>query len=62
MDLILGRFAASHLDNMSGEELDAYELLLNENDQDLYLWVTGKLDIPAEYLGLIAKINAGFAA
>ena len=62
MDLILGRFAEAHLSTMSCDELDAYEVLLSENDQDLYLWVTGKLEAPAEHHPLIAKINAGFAA
>ncbi|WP_410218569.1 succinate dehydrogenase assembly factor 2 [Paracoccus sp. (in: a-proteobacteria)] len=40
MDLILGHFADDTLQSLSAEELDLYERLLGENDQDLYLWVT----------------------
>lgn len=43
MDLILGHFADDRLSALSGAELDLYERLLGENDQDLYLWVTGRI-------------------
>lgn len=43
MDLILGHFSDDELAGLSGAELDAYEALLSENDQDLYLWVTARL-------------------
>ena len=36
MDLILSRFAAARLEAMTCTELDRYEALLEENDQDLY--------------------------
>ena len=35
MDLILGHFSDDELAGLSGAELDAYEALLSENDQDL---------------------------
>lgn len=40
MDLILGHFADDHLADLSPDDLDLYERMLGENDQDLYLWVT----------------------
>ncbi|MFC0200086.1 FAD assembly factor SdhE [Paracoccus rhizosphaerae] len=43
MDLILGRFADDCLGALSGSELDLYERMLGENDQDLYLWVTARI-------------------
>ncbi|SNT68923.1 succinate dehydrogenase assembly factor 2 [Paracoccus seriniphilus] len=43
MDLILGRFADECLADLSEAELASYELLLSENDQDLYLWVTRRV-------------------
>ena len=46
MDLILGPFADAALADLSDTDLDAYERLLDENDQDLYLWVTGARDAP----------------
>lgn len=48
MDLILGRFADDCLAGLSGPDLDLYERMLAENDQDLYLWVTARIgDGPA---------------
>lgn len=44
MDLILGPFAAAHLAGMSSDELDRFEALLDENDQDLYAWIAGRPD------------------
>ncbi len=64
MDLILGPFADSELEKLSPEELDIYEVLLNENDQDLYPWVTSRMkDQPAgpEALAPMLKRIASFA-
>lgn len=43
MDLILGPYSDSQLTAMTPVELDQYEQLLDENDQDLYLWVAARL-------------------
>ncbi|OJH44194.1 succinate dehydrogenase assembly factor 2 [Paracoccus sp. SM22M-07] len=43
MDLILGHFADDQLANLSPDDLDLYERMLAENDQDLYLWVTARI-------------------
>lgn len=43
MDLILGPFADSQLEQLDPDELDLYEALLAENDQDLYPWITARL-------------------
>lgn len=51
MDLILGHFADDRLAQLSAEDLDAYERLLSENDQDLYLWVTRRIGAGAGDLG-----------
>jgi antitoxin CptB len=56
MDLIFGAFADAHLAALSPDDLDAYERLLSENDQDLYLWVTGAQMGPAEHLPIIRQI------
>ncbi|GKY90220.1 succinate dehydrogenase assembly factor 2 [Sinisalibacter aestuarii] len=64
MDIILGRYAAARLAGMDGAALDSYEALLNENDHDLYQWVTGQVPAPAPFAALIAEIAdfAGAAA
>ncbi|MDM7458925.1 MAG: succinate dehydrogenase assembly factor 2 [Paracoccus sp. (in: a-proteobacteria)] len=43
MDLILGHFADDNLASLGPAQLDDYERLLSENDQDLYLWVTARI-------------------
>jgi antitoxin CptB len=42
MDLILGPFAQAHLAGLTPQDLDLYEILLEENDQDLYLWLASR--------------------
>lgn len=60
MDLILQAFAERELDRMAPERMDLYEALLQENDQDLYKWVTGQIETPDPYGPLIAEIGQTF--
>ncbi|MFK7874700.1 MAG: succinate dehydrogenase assembly factor 2 [Paracoccaceae bacterium] len=59
MDLILSAFADRELSNMSDAQLHQYDAMLNENDQDLYTWVSGQSDPPQELFPLILKIKSG---
>ena len=45
-DLLMGRFAESFLPQASADDLDLYETLLDENDPDIFDWVTGKEALP----------------
>lgn len=56
MDLILQRFAEGHLDGMDDAGLTTYDVLLSENDHDLYQWVTGQEAPPENYAQLIDAI------
>ena len=56
MDLILGPFADLRLSGFEGAALDLYDALLEENDQDLYPWITGAQPVPARFEGLVAEI------
>ncbi len=56
MDLILGPFADAHLADLSEPVLDRYEQLLDENDQDLYLWVTGAKGAPERLMPMLQMI------
>ncbi|MEZ5722584.1 MAG: succinate dehydrogenase assembly factor 2 [Paracoccaceae bacterium] len=56
MDIILARFADDRLDGLDAATLDSYEALLEENDQDLYLWVTGQAPAPDVFAPLVAEI------
>jgi len=46
-DILLGCFASRNLSTMSETDLDDFELLLAECDNDLYNWITGKEALPA---------------
>ena len=57
MDLILKNFADLNLNLMSELELENFENLLLENDQDLYQWSSGQVDPKKEFIGLIQEIK-----
>ena len=57
MDLILMRYADARLAQMTDAQLDTYEALLDENDQDLYQWVSGQTPGPAALQALISDIQ-----
>lgn len=57
MDLILSAFADATLGDMDASTLDDYDALLNENDQDLYRWVTGQEAAPDRFSKLISTIS-----
>lgn len=44
-DLILSKFASLYLKDMTLEELVEYDKLLDENDWDIYYWVTKNEDV-----------------
>ncbi|MCK0139177.1 succinate dehydrogenase assembly factor 2 [Aliiroseovarius sp. F47248L] len=58
MDIILHRYATDRLAHMNEDELDLYESLLGENDQDLYQWVSGQQEPPDHLTDLIEHIIA----
>lgn len=58
MDLILQSFAERHLAQMDAAGLAHYDTLLEENDLDLYRWISGQDAAPDRFSALIAKIAA----
>ena len=58
MDLILGPYAEARLAALDAPALDLYDALLEENDQDLYPWITGALPVPPRFADLLAEIAA----
>jgi antitoxin CptB len=62
MDLILMRFAQARLTEMSAAELSEYEQFLEENDQDLYQWVSGQMPAPARWQAMVGEISAVIGA
>jgi antitoxin CptB len=58
MDLVLGTFADGELANLTAAELDAYEMLLGVDDQELIRWVTGEVPVAAGFdTPLFARIR-----
>lgn len=59
MDLILGQFADTELSAIGAADLDEFEAILGEDDNDLFNWICGKTETP-EYLKtpLFRKITA----
>ena len=47
-DILLGQFARAHLGEFGAAELDDYERLLAVGDNDIYDWVSGKAEVPAD--------------
>ncbi|MFZ1469868.1 MAG: succinate dehydrogenase assembly factor 2 [Paracoccaceae bacterium] len=57
MDLVLGPFADTHLQALSEADLLTYDLLLEENDQDLMAWLLGPSPAPAPIAALLSRIG-----
>ncbi len=46
-DFLLGRYAVAVMDSLSDSDLDAFEALLLESDNDIYNWITDREPLPA---------------
>ncbi len=58
-DLILGPFADKHVPAFSEAELDWFEALLDQADQDVYGWILEREPAPALFDGpLMNKLKA----
>lgn len=60
MDIILTAYAQTNLAQMDAGQLDLYDQMLDENDQDLYQWVTGQVAAPDSLKILIKDISQTF--
>jgi antitoxin CptB len=49
IDLILGHFVDAHVAGLTNAELDVFEALLDESDQDIYDWVIGRREAPEHH-------------
>ncbi len=50
-DLILGPFADRHVQDFSPADLDWFEALLDQPDQDVYDWILDRVPTPALFAG-----------
>jgi antitoxin CptB len=45
-DLIFRRFRDAYLDQLDEADLDRFEAILDESDQDILSWVSGRVPVP----------------
>ena len=45
-DLLVGQFAVRHLPSLDDAQLDRYEALLDEPDQEVLAWIYGRAPVP----------------
>jgi antitoxin CptB len=58
-DLILGPFADQHVPGFGPAELDWFEQLLDQPDQDVYDWILERQPTPAQFDGeLMSRLKA----
>lgn len=59
-DIFFGSFAEETLASLSKDQLDIFEKLLEVNDPDLFLWVTGAKPVPAEHDSEVLRMLQNF--
>ncbi len=58
-DLVLGHYCNQRLDTMSDAELALWERFLDEDDADIWNWLTEKTPCPqAEYDALLSQMRS----
>ncbi len=60
MDILFGTFADEKLSSLTNAELDAHEMLMDEQDQDLLVWLTGQEDTPNELKDALSLVKDHF--
>jgi antitoxin CptB len=58
MDLLFGKYADNGLADLGDPALDAFEALMEENDNDLYLWISGAEPAPQHHQSAIESVRA----
>lgn len=60
MDQIMGSFANQYVPNFSEAELDLYEQLLENSDPEMYDWICGRVEAPANKNSVILEKLLGY--
>ena len=61
-DIVIGGFARANLETMEGAELDEFEALISFSDKQLYEWLMGKQEQPANIIGPVFERMRAFDA
>ena len=56
MDMLFGPYADGPAAELDEAGLSAFEELLDENDQDLYAWISGARPMPAHVAGALGRV------
>ena len=59
-DLLLGQFANKYLITLEDQQLDEYEALMSQGDQNILTWVRGDTKIPANLDGKVFSLIKDF--
>jgi len=59
-DIFFGGFAEENLPTLTNEQCLAFEKLMEVNDPDLFLWVTGAKPVPAEHDSDVMRLLRSF--
>jgi antitoxin CptB len=49
VDLLLGSFADAHIDGLSDHDLAEFEALMEVPDDELYMWIVGRIPAAKEF-------------
>lgn len=58
MDLLFGRFADAAMADLADADLDAFEALMDEADDELYLWISGARPAPEHHRPALDLVRA----
>jgi antitoxin CptB len=57
-DLVLGRYCDAHVETLDDSALTLFEALLDEDDADIWAWLTDKTPCPKlEYAPLLSQLK-----
>ncbi len=57
LDVLLERYFRRHSETASAAEREAFARLLEREDPEIWLWVVGQQDPPAEFADVIAALR-----
>lgn len=60
-DILLGGFAEAEIETLNDSQLDSFEALMAEPDNDVYNWITGRSVPPAERNDDVMKMLQNFS-
>ncbi len=49
LDLFVGNFAERHLHAFDGGQIERFEAILEQDEHDIYRWLTGQEPVPPEH-------------